>query len=438
MEFLTDPGVWVGLLTLTLLEIILGIDNLIFIAILVDKLPPRKRDRARQLGMCMALLMRLLLLAGIFFLTTLTTPLFNLLGLEISFRELILFIGGLFLLLKATMEIHERLEGTPKERDPSRRTGFGSAIAQIIALDVVFSVDSILTAVGMTDRLGVMMAAVVVAMALMIVASGILTQFINARPSLIILCLGFLLMIGFSLITEGFGYHIPKAYLYVAIGFAAMIEAFNQIGLRNRERQLTATQRRQRLADAILYILDGVPGNAITGRDAETDPIFTKGGKHKVFAPVEKEMIRGVLGLADRSVSSIMTPRSSLDWINLDQSAKSLLAEIQSSCHGQLLVSRSSIDNLVGVVRKQDLFDLYLGGKAFDIRSVIRVPVVVHEASSILKTFELFRLAPALMVIVVGGQGKLLGIVTQTDLLEAIAGDLPDSDRPREVAGCEN
>jgi predicted tellurium resistance membrane protein TerC len=119
MEFLTDPAVWVGLLTLTLLEIILGIDNLIFIAILVDKLPPRQRDRARQLGMCMALLMRLLLLAGIFFLTTLTTPLFNLLGLEISFRELILIVGGLFLLLKATMEIHERLEGTPKERDPA-------------------------------------------------------------------------------------------------------------------------------------------------------------------------------------------------------------------------------------------------------------------------------------------------------------------------------
>src|SRR6266851_8692784 len=171
----------------------------------------------------------------------------------------------------------------------------------------------------MTDRLGVMMAAVVVAMALMIVASGMLSQFINARPPLIILCLGFLLMIGFSLITESFGYHIPKGYLYAAIGFAVMIEAFNQIGLRNRERQITAVPRRQRLADAVLSLLGGVPATAITAKDADV-PIFTEGGKHEVFAPVEKEMIRGVLGLADRPVSSIMTPSGALTWIDLDDS----------------------------------------------------------------------------------------------------------------------
>jgi predicted tellurium resistance membrane protein TerC len=438
MEFLTDPTLWVGLLTLTLLEIILGVDNLIFIAILVDKLPATRRDRARQLGMCLALVMRLFLLAGIFFLTTLTTPLFRVHGLEISFRGLILVVGGLFLLLKATMEIHERLEAKPKERRATAHEGFGSAIAQIIALDVVFSVDSILTAVGMTDRLGVMMAAMVVAMALMIVASGMLTQFINARPPLIILCLGFLLMIGFSLITESFGYHVPKGYLYAAIGFAVMIEAFNQIGLRNRERQITAIPRRQRLADAVLFLLGGVPVTAITARDADFDPIFTEASKHEEFAPVEKEMIRGVLGLADRPISSIMTPRGGLAWIDLDASEETVLAEIQSSRHGQLLVSRGSIDKLVGTVRKQDLFDQYLERRLLDIPSVIHEPVVIHEATSILKTFELFKLAPVRMAIVVGEQRNLLGIVTQTDLLEAIAGDLPDPEQQREVARCDH
>jgi predicted tellurium resistance membrane protein TerC len=410
MEFLMDPTVWIGLLTLTLLEIILGIDNLIFIAILVDKVPTAQRDRARQLGMCLALLMRLFLLAAIFFLTTLTTPLFTLRGTEISFHNLILFVGGLFLLLKATMEIHERLEEKPKERHPARRAGFGSAIAQIIALDVVFSIDSILTAVGMTDRLEVMMAAVVVAMALMIVASGVLTEFINARPPLIILCLGFLLMIGFSLITESFGYHIPKGYLYAAIGFAVMIEAFNQIGLRKRERQITKVPRRQSVADAMPGLLAGVPSTAITARDADIDPIFTERGQQEVFAPIENEVSRGVLGLVDRPVTSIMTPGCALAWIDLDDSEKTLLAEIRSSRHRQLFVRRGSIDKLVGVVRKQDLFDIYMEGKPLNILSIIHAPLVVYEATSILKTLELFKLAAVRIAIVVGEHGNLLGM----------------------------
>jgi predicted tellurium resistance membrane protein TerC/predicted transcriptional regulator len=422
MGLLADPTVWVGLATLILLEIVLSVDNLIFVAILADKLPAGRRDQARQLGLGLALIMRLALLASIFWLTTLTAPLFTLLALEISGRDLILLLGGLFLLLKATVEIHERLEGVPKEQgSPIVHTGFASAVVQIVVLDAVFSVDSILTAVGMTDQLGVMMAAVIVAMAIMVVASGPLTEFINAHPPLVILCLGFLLMIGFSLIADGLRYHIPKGYLYAAIGFAVMIEVLNQISLRNRRRQTMELPRRQRVAAAVLRLLGGVP-TVVTG-DTTIDPLIAKDEKDEVFAPAEKEMIRGVLGLADRPITSIMTPRSDMVWLNLEDPKETILAEIRNTLHRQLLACRGSIDKVVGAVRKQDLLDTYLERQEVDIMAVVREPVVVHEATSILKTFELFKLAPVHLVIVIDEHGRLQGIVTQTDLLEAIAGD---------------
>jgi predicted tellurium resistance membrane protein TerC/predicted transcriptional regulator len=429
MGLLADPTIWVGLATLILLEIVLSVDNLIFVAILADKLPPIRRDRARQIGLGLALIMRLALLATVFWLTTLTAPLFTLLALEISGRDLILLLGGLFLLLKATVEIHERLEGEPEEQgSPIVPAGFASTVVQIVVLDAVFSVDSILTAVGMTDQLGVMMVAVIVAMAIMVVASGALTEFINAHPPLVILCLGFLLMIGFSLIADALRYHIPKGYLYAAIGFAVMIEVFNQISLRNRRRRTAELPRRQRLAASILRLLGGVPATAVIG-DQTIDPTIDEDEKDEVFALAEKEMIRGVLGLADRPITSIMTPRSDLVWINLEDPKQTILAEIRNTLHAQLLVSRGSIDKVVGAVRKQDLLDSYLERQEVDIMAVVREPVIVHEATSILKTFELFKLDPVHMAIVIDERGSLQGIVTQTDLLEAIAGDLPDSEQ---------
>jgi predicted tellurium resistance membrane protein TerC len=222
MEWMADPAVWFGLPTLVLLEIVLGVDNLIFIAILADKVPPSRRNAARQIGLGLALLIRLLLLASIFGLTRLAAPLFMLLGRGVSGRDLILLGGGVFLLLKATVEIHERLETETRDHPgPGVYGGFAWAVAQIVALDAVFSIDSILTAVGMTDQLVLMMAAVVIAMLLMIAASRPLTEFITAHPPLIILCLGFLLMVGFSLVADGLGFHIPKGYLYAAIGFGS-------------------------------------------------------------------------------------------------------------------------------------------------------------------------------------------------------------------------
>lgn len=240
-EWISDPSIWAGLVTLIVLELVLGIDNLVFIAILAEKLPPALRDRARVTGLLLALVMRLLLLASISWLSSLTAPLFSAGGHPFSARDLIMLVGGVFLLFKATMELNERLEGKDDDEHPQKRGAkFWPVVAQIVVLDAVFSLDSVITAVGMVDHLPVMMAAVVVAIFLMLLASKPLTRFVNEHPTIVILCLSFLLMIGFSLVADGFGYHIPKGYLYAAIGFSVLIEGLNQLAQFNRRRFLHA------------------------------------------------------------------------------------------------------------------------------------------------------------------------------------------------------
>jgi Membrane protein TerC, possibly involved in tellurium resistance len=205
MEFLLDPGIWVGLITLIILEIVLGIDNLVFIAILAEKLPPEQRDKARVIGLSLALLMRLGLLFAISWLVTLTQPLIQLFNWTFSGRDLILLFGGLFLLYKAVTELHEKIEGKPEIQVTTKvaYAGFTAVVAQIVILDAVFSLDSVITAVGMVDNIYVMMAAMIIAMAVMLLASKPLTNFVNRHPTVVILCLSFLLLIGISLMAEG-------------------------------------------------------------------------------------------------------------------------------------------------------------------------------------------------------------------------------------------
>ncbi|MGH9891300.1 MAG: TerC family protein [bacterium] len=428
MEWLTDPTIWVGLLTLVVLEIILGIDNLIFIAILADKLPPEERDKARRIGLALAAVMRLGLLASISWVMSLTAVLFRVFSLEISWRDIILIAGGIFLLLKATIEMHERLEAAPHEHAGSTvHAAFWPVVVQIVILDAVFSLDSVITAVGMVDELYVMMAAVVIAVTVMLVASKPLSVFVNAHPSVVILCLGFLLMVGFVLVVDGLGYHVPKGYLYTAIAFSVVIETFNQLALRNRRKLATSTPFRQRTADAVLRLLGGIPlvAPAVAGEDAS---MLIPEKEEETFASVEKEMVRGVLTLADRPVQAIMTPRPEVIWLDPADPKESVLAEVRNNVHRQFLMSRGSIDNILGIARKEDILDLCLRSDPFDVMRVVQQPVAVHEGTSILKTLDLFKRAPLKMALVVDEYGGLQGIVTLTDLLEAIAGDLPDEE----------
>jgi predicted tellurium resistance membrane protein TerC len=227
LELMRDPQAWVGLLTLTALELVLGVDNIIFIAILAGKLPAGDQKRARNVGLTLALGTRILLLLSIAWIARLTTPLFGLLGHEVSGRDLVLLIGGLFLIGKATTELHGKLEGATTHESGSKVATFGAVLVQIMLLDIVFSIDSVITAVGMVQHVPVMIAANVLALFVMLWASGTIAGFVERHPTIKVLALSFLVMIGFNLFTEGLGYHIPKGYTYFAMAFALAVEVFN-------------------------------------------------------------------------------------------------------------------------------------------------------------------------------------------------------------------
>jgi predicted tellurium resistance membrane protein TerC len=237
MTLAADPAAWLALITLIAMEVVLGIDNLIFISILTNKLPEEHRHRARRIGISLALIMRLALLGMVALIVKMTAPVFEVFGQAFSWRDLILMAGGLFLIWKATKEIHHNTDPTPTSDvfEPAARMGFAAAIGQIIVLDIVFSVDSIITAVGMTDHIAIMVVAVVITVGIMMFAATPLANFINNNPTLVMLALGFLLMIGTMLVAEGFGVHVPKGYIYTAMAFSVMVELLN---MRARRKQL--------------------------------------------------------------------------------------------------------------------------------------------------------------------------------------------------------
>jgi predicted tellurium resistance membrane protein TerC len=234
MGWLTDPQVWASLVTLTALEIVLGIDNLVFIAIVAGRLPLERQNAARQVGLSLALITRLALLTSITWIIGLTQPVFEIFSQPVSWRDIVLIAGGLFLLYKGTKEIHQRLEGGGQEKAASARTSFAGVIAQIMVLDVVFSLDSVITAVGMANTLWVMATAIIIAVVIMLVASRPLAEFVERHQTVKMLALSFLLLIGMTLIADGAGFHVPKGYIYAAIGFSVAVEALNQLSARRR------------------------------------------------------------------------------------------------------------------------------------------------------------------------------------------------------------
>jgi predicted tellurium resistance membrane protein TerC len=235
MDWISDPTIWASLLTLTLLEIVLGIDNVIFVSIVANRLPAEKRAAARRIGLGAALILRLVFLSMIAWIIGLTEPIFVLFDHAVSWRDLILMAGGLFLIYKGTSEIHGAVEGAVEHDSGGVAVSFAAVIGQIIVLDLVFSIDSVVTAVGMAEHLWVMIVAVVLAMAVMLLAAGPISGFINAHPTAKLLALSFLLLVGMALIADGLHFHVPRGYLYAAVGFSIIVEALNMLVKRKKK-----------------------------------------------------------------------------------------------------------------------------------------------------------------------------------------------------------
>ena len=431
MEFLMDPSIWAGLLTLVVLEIVLGIDNLVFIAILADKLPPKQRDKARLIGLSLALFMRLGLLSVISWMVTLTKPLFSVADFSFSGRDLIMLLGGIFLLFKATTELHERLEN--RQHDSGHGKGYASfwvVVLQIVVLDAVFSLDAVITAVGMVNHLPEMMAAVGIAMAVMLLASKPLTNFVNQHPTVVVLCLSFLLMIGLSLVAEGFGFHIPKGYLYAAIGFSITIEFFNQIARRNFIRHQSTLPLRARTADAILRLMGGRKQSAAAHDSDNASVVPVPEG---AFAEEERYMINGVLTLAQRSLRSIMTPRGEISWVNAEQSEEEIRRQLLSSPHSLFPVCRGELDEIIGIVRAKEMLVALEAGENVAALASASPAIVVPETLDPINLLGVLRRARGSFVIVTNEFGVVQGLVTPLDVLEAIAGEFPDADETPEI-----
>lgn len=426
MEWIADPTAWLGLSTLVLLEIILGIDNLIFIAILSEKLPPHLRDRARVVGLSMALVLRLVLLASISWLVTLTDPLFSFVGQEFSGRDLIFLIGGMFLLFKATMELHERLEiKHPSEGKVVKYADFWTIIAQIVVLDAVFSIDSVITAVGMVHELTIMMLAVIIAILVMMAASKPLTRFVNAHPTLIVLCLGFLMMIGFSLIADGLGFHIPKGYLYAAIGFSVLVESFNQFARAKKQKAFGSMSLRERTAEAVFHLLGGRGRETIEVSD-DIAVIAGTPSEEPVFEPEEIQMLDRVLRLHDIGISSVMTHRQDTVWIEVNESRQSILAKVRDSRHSRYPLCEGTVENILGIVTVKDLLLHTETDNQPDLRNCMKQPISLLETANVLDALDNFKQSTASVAIVVDEYGEFQGLVTLKDIMEAIVGTLPE------------
>ena len=437
-----DPSCWVGLITLSLLEIVMGLDNLLFIVLLSQKLPPAQAARARYIGIGGAVVIRLFLLLFAAYAAAVTVPLFTIFGIGFTVRDTVMLIGGLFLLYKATADLHQKLEGGGEETAMTLSRAGGSSLmmvsVQIMVLDAVFSVDAIVTSVGMTEHVFIMMAAVIISMAAMTAATSLVSSVVSRHPTLVILCLGFLLLIGFSLIMEGLHVEVPKGYLYAAIGFSVLIEIFNEIARRNvlGLGKTGSMQNRELAANLVLRLLGSRSGEVSSLKEA-----IVQGTGDGVFNQSEKDMVARVLQLSSIPVRAVLTARNDLEFLRIDAPAEKILEKASGSTHSRLIAClRDHKDTPEGYVERADVLALGVEHKVSqeELQKIVVQPLFLPESVSILKALDKFRAEKKYIGFVYDEFGSFEGVVTLRDIMEEVSGELPDQSEIPEVVKLEN
>lgn len=422
-SWISDPSAWIGLGTLTVIEIVLGIDNLVFISILSSRLPAEQKQKAFTLGLTLALIMRLGLLCAIAWIVSLTQPLLTLWGHNFSARDLILLVGGVFLLLKGTMELHERLEGhSGYSQNNQRKAVFWKVVAQILVLDAVFSLDAIITSVGMVKHLPVMMLSVIIAMITMLLAARPLTKFVERHPTVIVLCLGFLLMIGLSLIMDGFGMDVPKGYLYAAIGFSVLVEAFNQLALRNRRVKITPKNLRESTAKAVLALLGDRGGSG----QLEVAALASSVEQEEVFAPEERDILARVIRLGGRSVRYVMTPRRHMVVLAEDASWQDIIILAATCTQPIIPVYNHEHDDIPGGIHLGELMVQHAKSPEEEplvlIQALLRPIPTISEHTSLPDLMDDFRGKLADLALVQDEYGSIVGMVSSVEIVQMLIG----------------